>query len=101
MSDPLRRLDMPALTKSGLHPMAHLKQQLKDALSSIEPRDENAKAPEAPCSVPNALVAGAEAAAYGAYPDVTGAYKRRKTIKGVKSEAVLVRLPGQQRTDQT
>ncbi len=48
--------------------MAHLKQQFKDALSSIEPRDDKANAPEAHKLVREALLADDMLAEYGAKP---------------------------------
>lgn len=73
--------------------MAHLKQQFKDALSSIEPGDDKANAPEAHRLVRDALEADANLAEYGVSPVLIGSYKRNVSIKRVKDVDVFVRLP--------
>lgn len=73
--------------------MAHLKQQFKDALSSIEPGDDKANAPEAHRLVRDALEADAKLAEYGVDPVLIGSYKRNVSIKRVKDVDVFVRLP--------
>lgn len=73
--------------------MAHLKQQFKDALSSIEPSDDKANAPEAHRLVRDALEADAKLADYGVSPVLIGSYKRNVSIKRVKDVDVFVRLP--------
>ena len=73
--------------------MAHLKQQFKDALSSIEPGADKANAPEAHLLVREALAADAKLADYGVDPVLIGSYKRNVSIKRVKDVDVLVRLP--------
>lgn len=73
--------------------MAHLKQQSKDALSSIEPGDDKANAPEAHRLVRDALEADAKLAEYGVDPVLIGSYKRSVSIKRVKDVDVFVRLP--------
>uniref|UniRef100_UPI003D8C301A SMODS domain-containing nucleotidyltransferase n=1 Tax=Gordonia sp. B7-2 TaxID=3420932 RepID=UPI003D8C301A len=72
--------------------MAHLKQQFKDALSSIEPGDDEANAPEAHRRVRDALEADAKLAEYGVSPVLIGSYKRNVSIKRVKDVDVFVRL---------
>lgn len=72
--------------------MAHLKQQFKDALSSIEPGDDKANAPEAHRRVRDALEADAKLADYGVSPVLIGSYKRNVSIKRVKDVDVFVRL---------
>lgn len=73
--------------------MAHLKQQFKDALSSIEPGDDKTNAPEAHLLVRDALEADAKLAEYGVSPVLIGSYKRNVSIKRVKDVDVFVRLP--------
>ncbi|CAI9388180.1 nucleotidyltransferase [Microbacterium sp. T2.11-28] len=73
--------------------MAHLRQQFKDALSSIEPGDDKANAPEAHRLVREALVSDARLSDYGANPVLIGSYKRSVSIKRVKDVDVFVRLP--------
>lgn len=73
--------------------MAHLKQQFKDALSSIEPGDDKANAPEAHRLVRDALEADTKLAEYGVCPVLIGSYKRNVSIKRVKDVDVFVRLP--------
>lgn len=73
--------------------MAHLKQQFKNALSSIEPSDDKTNAPEAHRLVRDALEADSKLAEYGASPVLIGSYKRNVSIKRVKDVDVFVRLP--------
>jgi hypothetical protein len=73
--------------------MAHLKQQFKDALGSIEPGEDKANAPEAHRLVRDALEADSELASYGVSPVLIGSYKRNVSIKRVKDVDVFVRLP--------
>lgn len=73
--------------------MAHLKQQFKDALSSIEPGDDKANAPEAHRLVRDALEADTKLTEYGVDPVLIGSYKRSVSIKRVKDVDVFVRLP--------
>ncbi len=73
--------------------MAHLKQQFKDALSSIEPGHDRANAPEAHRLVREALAADAKVAEYGVDSVLIGSYKRSVSIKRVKDVDVFVRLP--------
>ncbi|GEK87484.1 nucleotidyltransferase domain-containing protein [Microbacterium aerolatum] len=73
--------------------MAHLKQQFKDALSSIEPGDDKANAPEAHRLVRDALEADTKLTEYGVDPVLIGSYKRNVSIKRVKDVDVFVRLP--------
>ncbi|KXO99706.1 Uncharacterised protein (plasmid) [Tsukamurella tyrosinosolvens] len=73
--------------------MAHLRQQFKDALSSIEPGDDKVNAPEAHRLVRDALEADAKLAEYGVNPVLIGSYKRNVSIKRVKDVDVFVRLP--------
>lgn len=73
--------------------MAHLKQQFKDALSSIEPGDDKANAPQAHQLVRNALQADSVLAGYGVNPVLIGSYKRHVSIKRIKDVDVFVRLP--------
>jgi hypothetical protein len=73
--------------------MAHLKQQFKDALSSIEPGDDKTNAPEAHRLVRDALEADARLTEYGVNPVLIGSYKRNVSIKRVKDVDVFVRLP--------
>ncbi|MFI7524013.1 hypothetical protein [Nocardia salmonicida] len=73
--------------------MAHLKQQFKDALSSIEPGDDKTNAPEAHRLVRDALEADSVLAGYGVKPVLIGSYKRNVSIKRVKDVDVFVRLP--------
>lgn len=72
--------------------MAHLKQQFKDALSSIEPGDDKEHAPEAHRQVRSALEADATLAEYGIDPILIGSYKRNVSIKRVKDADVFGRL---------
>jgi hypothetical protein len=74
--------------------MAHLKQQFKDALSSIEPGDDKTNAPEAHRLVRDALEADSTLAEYGVNPVLIGSYKRNVSIKRIKDVDVFVRLPG-------
>ena len=73
--------------------MAHLKQQFKDALSSIEPGDDKTNAPEAHRLVRDALEADSKLAGYGVSPVLIGSYKRNVSIKRIKDVNVFVRLP--------
>lgn len=73
--------------------MAHLKKQFKGALSSIEPGDDEANAPEAHRLVRDALEADAKLTEYGVSPVLIGSYKRSVSIKRVKDVDVFVRLP--------
>lgn len=73
--------------------MAHLKQQFKDALGSIEPGDDKANAPEAHNLVRDALEADARLREYGVSPVLIGSYKRSASIRRVKDVDVFVRLP--------
>ncbi|MCS5721492.1 nucleotidyltransferase [Herbiconiux sp. CPCC 203407] len=73
--------------------MAHLKQQFKDALSSIEPSDDKTNAPEAHRLVRETLEADTQLTAYGVDPVLIGSYKRSVSIKRVKDVDVFVRLP--------
>lgn len=73
--------------------MAHLKQQFKDALSSIEPAGDKTNAPEAHQQVRSALEADPTLAGYGITPVLIGSYKRSVSIKRVKDVDVFVRLP--------
>lgn len=73
--------------------MAHLKQQFRDALSSIEPGDDKANAPEAHRLVREVLEADPRLTDYGVNPVLIGSYKRSVSIKRVKDVDVFVRLP--------
>lgn len=73
--------------------MAHLKQQFKDALSSIEPGDDKTNAPEAHRLVRDALETDSELVGYGVHPVLIGSYKRNVSIRRVKDVDVFVRLP--------
>jgi hypothetical protein len=73
--------------------MAHLKQQFKDALSSIEPGDDKTNAPEAHRLVRDALKADSKLAEYGVSPVLIGSYKRNVSIRRIKDVDVFVRLP--------
>lgn len=73
--------------------MAHLKQQFKDALGSIEPSDDKINAPEAHRLVRDALEADALLTEYGVTPVLIGSYKRNVSIKRIKDVDVFVRLP--------
>lgn len=73
--------------------MAHLKQQFKDALSSIEPGDDKTNAPQAHRLVRDALEADAKLTEYGVSPVLIGSYKRNVSIKRIKDVDVFVRLP--------
>lgn len=73
--------------------MAHLKQQFKDALSSMEPGDDKTNAPEAHRLVRDALEADSKLAEYGVSPVLIGSYKRSVSIKRIKDVDVFVRLP--------
>jgi hypothetical protein len=73
--------------------MAHLKQQFKDALSSIEPGDDKTNAPEAHQQVRSALEADPTLSGYGITPVLIGSYKRSVSIKRVKDVDVFGRLP--------
>jgi hypothetical protein len=73
--------------------MAHLKQQFKDALSSIEPGDDKTNAPVAHRLVRDALEADSKLAEYGVSPVLIGSYKRNVSIKRVRDVDVFVRLP--------
>ncbi len=73
--------------------MAHLKQQFKDALSSIEPGDDKTNAPEAHRLVRDALEADSKLAGCGVSPVLIGSYKRNVSIKRIKDVDVFVRLP--------
>ncbi|MFD3456984.1 nucleotidyltransferase [Streptomyces sp. NPDC058691] len=72
--------------------MAHLKQQFKDALSSIEPGDDKTNAPEAHRLVRDALEADMKLAEYGVSPVLIGSYKRNVSIRRIKDVDVFVRL---------
>lgn len=72
--------------------MAHLRQQFKDALSSVEPGDDKANAPEAH-RLRDALEADQKLTGYGVSPVLIGSYKRNVSIKRVKDVDVFVRLP--------
>lgn len=73
--------------------MAHLRQQFKDALSSIEPGADRANAPAAHQLVREALMADAKLVEYGIDPVLIGSYRRNVSIKRVKDVDVFVRLP--------
>lgn len=73
--------------------MARLIQQFKDALSSIEPGDDKANAPEAHQLVRAALLSDSKLTEYGADPVLIGSYKRNVSIKRIKDVDVFVRLP--------
>lgn len=73
--------------------MAHLKQQFKDALSSIEPGDDKTNAPEAHRLVREALEADATLTEYGVSPVLIGSYRRNVSIRRIKDVDVFVRLP--------
>jgi hypothetical protein len=73
--------------------MAHLKQQFKDALSSIEPGDDKANAPEAHQQVRAALETDTTLTGYGIDSVLIGSYKRNVSIKRIKDVDVFVRLP--------
>jgi hypothetical protein len=73
--------------------MAYLRQQFKDALSSIEPSKDKANAPEAHRLVRDALEADSKLLEYGASPVLIGSYKRNVSIKRIKDVDVFVRLP--------
>lgn len=73
--------------------MAHLKQQFRDALSSIEPGADKVNAPEAHQLVRDALAADAKLTEYGVSSVLIGSYKRNVSIKRVKDVDVFVRLP--------
>ncbi|PDQ35123.1 MAG: hypothetical protein B5766_07315 [Candidatus Lumbricidophila eiseniae] len=74
--------------------MARLRQQFKDALSSIEPSDvDRSNAPEAHRLVREALMADDTLKGYGISPVLIGSYKRSVSIRRVKDVDVLVRLP--------
>jgi len=73
--------------------MAHLKQQFKDALSSIEPGDDKTNAPEAHRLLRDALEADAKLTEYGVSPVLIGSYKRNVSIRRIKDVDVFVRLP--------
>lgn len=73
--------------------MAHLKQQFKDALGSIEPGDDKTNAPEAHRLVRDALEADTTLVGYGVSPVLIGSYKRSVSIRRVKDVDVFVRLP--------
>ncbi|MFD7225531.1 nucleotidyltransferase [Streptomyces sp. NPDC059892] len=72
--------------------MAHLKQQFKEALSSIEPGDDKTNAPEAHRLVRDALEADPKLAQYGVSPVLIGSYKRNVSIRRIKDVDVFVRL---------
>jgi Second Messenger Oligonucleotide or Dinucleotide Synthetase domain len=73
--------------------MAHLKQQFKEALSSIEPSDDKTNAPKTHQLVRDALEADPTLAGYGVSPILIGSYKRNVSITRVKDVDVFVRLP--------
>lgn len=73
--------------------MAHLRQQFKDALSTIEPDDDKANAPEAHQQVREALEADTTLAGYGIDSVLIGSYKRNVSIKRIKDVDVFSRLP--------
>ncbi|RAX44910.1 nucleotidyltransferase [Arthrobacter sp. AQ5-06] len=73
--------------------MARLKQQFKDALSSIEPGDDKVNAPDAHRQVREALEADPLLAEYGIDPVLIGSYKRNVSIKRIKDVDVFGRLP--------
>ncbi|MCL6670509.1 nucleotidyltransferase domain-containing protein [Streptomyces panaciradicis] len=72
--------------------MAHLKQQFKEALSSIEPGDDKTNAPEAHRLVRDVLEADPKLAEYGVSPVLIGSYKRNVSIRRIKDVDVFVRL---------
>jgi len=72
--------------------MAHLKQQFKTALSSIEPGADKDNAPEAHHLVSDALKADPKLAEYGVSPVLIGSYKRNVSIRRIKDVDVFVRL---------
>lgn len=73
--------------------MAHLRQQFKDALSSIEPGVDKINAPEAHQQVRDVLEADPVLAEYGIHPVLIGSYKRNVSIKRIKDVDVFGRLP--------
>jgi len=73
--------------------MAHLIQQFKDALSSIEPGNDKINAPEAHKAVRAALEADSTLTGYGVDPVLIGSYKRHVAIRRVKDVDAFVRLP--------
>jgi hypothetical protein len=73
--------------------MAHLKQQFKDALSSIEPGDDKEHAPEAHQLVREALETDSTLVGYGIDTTLIGSYKRNVSIKRIKDVDVFSRLP--------
>lgn len=73
--------------------MAHMRQQFRDALSSIEPGDDKTNAPEAHRLVRDALEADSKLTEYGVHPVLIGSYKRSVSIKRIKDVDVFVRLP--------
>lgn len=73
--------------------MAHLKQQFKDGLSSIEPGDDKTNAPDAHQQVRSVLEADPILAWYGITPVLIGSYKRSVSIKRVKDVDMFARLP--------
>jgi hypothetical protein len=72
--------------------MAHLKQQFKEALSSIEPGDDKTNAPEAHRLVRDILEADPKLTEYGVSPVLIGSYKRNVSIRRIKDVDVFVRL---------
>src|SRR3546814_15614379 len=84
---------MPSLNKNGLHPMSDLNELVQGVVSSIEPRDGKANAPDVQRSGREALVADAKLTEYGVNPVLIGSYKRSVSIKRVKDVGVFVRLP--------
>lgn len=74
--------------------MARLRQQFKDALSSIEPSDvDKSNASEAHRKVREVLEADATLAGYGIDSVLIGSYKRSVSIRRVKDVDVFLRLP--------
>lgn len=73
--------------------MAHLKQQFKDALSSIEPGSDKTNAPEAHKQVRAALEADPLLVEYGIDSVLIGSYKRSASIRRIKDVDVFGRLP--------
>ncbi len=73
--------------------MAHLRQQFRDALSSIEPGEDKTNAPEAHRLVRDVLEADSKLTEYGVRPVLIGSYKRSVSIKRIKDVDVFVRLP--------
>lgn len=75
------------------NPVAHLKQQFRDALQAIEPGDDKVNAPDAHQQVRAALRDDPVLTEYGIDPILIGSYKRNVSIRRVKDVDVFVRLP--------